>query len=108
MSLTLKDQGGNKLARLGVAGIKRVLMSPVQSTVDAIHKDYAMVWCQEAEIYISRYGWRTRSYTITLTYWDSACKDALPIEEEFDASERDKAITKFLKLCKRNPLYAAA
>lgn len=104
-TIILTDQGGEKVGRFGVAGVKRVLMTPVRPTIDAKHKEYASVWCEEAEVYITRYGWGTRSYIIILTYWDSALEEAKPLEEEFAAPQQNKAIAKFLKLCKRNPLY---
>lgn len=105
-TLILTDQGGEKVGRFGAAGVKRALMAPVRPTIDAKHKDFASVWCEEAEVYITRYGRGTRSYIIILTHWDSASEEAQLLEEEFAAPQRDKAIVKFLKLCKRNPLYA--
>ncbi len=107
MARCLTDQGGNQIARFGAAGVKRVLMAPVCSTDTSHDKDYALVWCEEAEVYIMRLGKGARSYSITVIYWENACDDK-PIEEDFDSKQRDRAITKFLKLCKREPLYADA
>lgn len=105
-SLTLVDQCNEKL-RFGAAGVKRTLMAPVKIGEDGI-KDFASVWCKEAEVYIIRLGKDKRKYTITLASWKSDDEDEPQTEEVFDAPDRDKAITKFLKLCKRNPLYADA
>ena len=103
MGLTLTDHSGNALARFGAAGVKRVLKDPVKCCYDSSNKDYACVWCEEAETYIVREG-VSKVFTLTLIYWKSANADAKSIEEDF--TDLDKAVTKFLKLCKRNPLYA--
>lgn len=105
MKLTLLDTGGEKLSRFGKAGVKRAIMNPVDATIESGHLDYALVQCEEAETFILRIGYGKRKYTITIIYWDSADEDAVTIEEHFEATDRDKAITRFLKLCKRNPVY---
>lgn len=106
MSLTLTDQGGNQIPRFGAAGVKKALMAPVKPTSECKFNTYAMVWCEEAEIFLMRDGKGAHSYELTLIYWDSANEDALSIDEIFESKYQDKAITKFLKLCKRDPLYA--
>lgn len=105
-SLTLTDQGGNQISRFGAAGVKKALMAPVKPTSECKSNTYAMVWCEEAETFLMRDGKGARSYELTLIYWNSADEDVPPIEEEFESKDRDKAIAKFLKLCKRDPLYA--
>lgn len=102
-SLILTDQGGNQIPRFGAAGVRKALMAPVKPTSECKSNTYAMVWCEEAEIFLMRDGKGARSYELTLIYWDSEHGD--PIEEEFEAKDRDKAIAKFLRLCKRDPLY---
>lgn len=103
--LTLLDSGGERLSRFGAAGVKRVLMNPVDGTIESGHLDYALVQCPEAETFIMRTGYGKRKYDLTVIHWDSEDDDARTIEEHFDATDRDKAITRFLKLCKRNPAY---
>lgn len=105
-SLTLVDQGGKKIPRFGAAGVKKAIMDPVKCSSESTHRDYAMVYCEEAQTFIMREGYKSRSYEITLIYWDSADEDAQPKSETYEAADRDKAIAKFLRLCKRNPLYA--
>jgi hypothetical protein len=102
--LTLCDTGGNPLARFGAAGIRRVLMSPVNVTSAKQRYDYACVSCESAETFLTRDGVGARSYTLSLTYWTDAMSDT-PVEEEYTAQERDKAISRFIELCKRKPLY---
>ena len=107
MGRPLIDQGGNPIARFGAAGVKRVLMNPIRITIDAL-KDYAMVWCEDAECYITRDGKGPRSCTFTVISWNTADLDCPPQEKEFENGDRDKAIRLFLRLCKREPLYAPA
>lgn len=105
MKLTLLDTSGEKLSRFGAAGVKRVLMNPVDGTVSSGHLDFALVQCEEAETFILRTGYGKRKYNLTVIYWDSDDEDAVPIEEHFDATDRDKAIERFLKLCKKESCY---
>lgn len=95
MSLTLVDQGGNKIPRFGAAGIKKVIKSPIKVTINCKFNTYAMVWCEESEVYLVRFG-KGNTYELTVVYW----KDDECTEEFFEASQLDKAITKFIKLCK--------
>lgn len=108
MKLTLLDSSGEKLARFGAAGVKRIIMDPVDGTVSSGHLDFALVQCPEAETFILRTGYGKRKYNLTVIFWDSADENAIPIEEHFEATDRDKAIERFLKLSKRNPTYANA
>ena len=101
----LVDQSGNSM-RFGAAGVRRALMDPV--AVSCGDKDYAMVWCEEAECYITRYGKGARSCEFVVTHWDSADPECPPQELTFENKDRDKAIKLFLKLCKRDPLYEDA
>lgn len=104
----LTDQGGNKLARFSASCVKRVLLNPVRSTYDAKNKDYAMVQCEEAETFLVRIGVGKKDFSLTLIYWDTADLDVSALEEEFGHSDIDKVIKKFLKKCKRSPLYGDA
>ncbi len=108
MKLTLLDTGGEKLTRFGAAGVKRILMNPVDGTLESGHLDFALVQCPESETFILRTGYGKRKYNLTVIFWDSSDEDAVPIEEHFDATDRDKAIERFLKLSKRSPVYADA
>lgn len=99
MKLTLTDQGGNLIGRFGAAGVKRVLMNPTRCKYDDKHNDYALVWCEAADSFIMREGYG-RNYVIRLIYWDND-EDVSPKEEEFPPGERDKAIAKFLRICKQ-------
>lgn len=103
--LTLTDQGGNQIPRFGAAGVKKALLAPVKTTSECKFNTYAMIWCEEAETFLMRDGKGTHSYELTLIYWDSADENVPPIEEEFESKDQDKAIAKFLRLCKRDPLY---
>lgn len=105
MKLTLLDTSGEKLSRFGAVGVKRIIMSPVDGTIESGHLDYALVQCPEAETFILRTGYGKRKYDLTVIYWNSSDGDATPIEEHFDAPERDKAIERFLKLCKKELCY---
>lgn len=104
MKLTLLDQGGEKLKTSSAASIKKVLMNPVNATLESKHNDYAMVYCEEAETFILRLGYG-KKYNLTVIFWDNSNEDATTIEEHFEATDRDKAIKRFLKLCRRNPVY---
>lgn len=105
--LTLVDQGGNVIPRFGAAGVKRVLLNPVRATYDG-DKDYALVWCEDAECYIARHGKGSQSCEFIVTSWDTSDPSCPPQELTFENGDRDKAIALFLKLCKRNPLYGDA
>lgn len=106
-SLILTDQSGGKISRFGAAGVRRALTSPV-AVVDGASKDYAMVWCEAAEVYISRYGKGARSCEFVVTHWDSADPECPPQELTYENKDREKAIKQFLTLCKRDPLYEDA
>jgi hypothetical protein len=45
-----------------------------------------------------------RQYTLILIYWESK-EQSPPIEETFEPSDFEAAVKKFIKLCKRKPLY---
>lgn len=104
MKLTLLDQGGNQLPRFGARGVRSILINPVKSCDDSPDADYAMVRCEESDVYIMRVGKGARSHTLTIVYWTS--NDIAPVEENFQSSEREIAIKKFLKLCKEVPANA--
>lgn len=91
MSYECFNQSGKKLSRVGKASIQRELMKPVNMTADS-PKDYAMVQCPDAEIYITRFGAGRRSCTFTVTWW----KNEKNVDYEF--GERDKAIQHFMRL----------
>lgn len=104
MGRPLTTQSGETIPRFGAAGVKRALMDPVSPCGDA-PKEYAMVWCEDAEVYITRYGKGARTCTFVVTHWDSADPECPPQEQEFENSQRDEAIKLFLRLAKRDPLY---
>lgn len=108
MTIILEDQGGNRIPRFGATGVKKVLMNPTKATSDEHFNDYAMVHCEQAECYITRYGKGQRSCEFVVTHWDTADPECPPQELTFANGERDKAIKLFLKLCKRDPLYEDA
>lgn len=101
-TVTLEDQGGNRITRIGKAGVQRALMKPVRVTCDAKSADYAMVRCCEKDIYICRDGKGQRNCTFHVTWWEDP-KD-YDSEKVRDFEVREKAITFFLKLVK--DLYA--
>ncbi len=103
MGVHLTDQGGNKIF-FGAAGVCRCLMSPV-SIASYSEQTFAMVWCEVAESYIIRDGKGARSCTFTVIWWDSEHEDAPQRSREYEHDKRKAAITHFLKLCKRDPLY---
>ena len=103
--MTLTDHSGNKIPRFGAAGIKRALMDPIKFTTSCKSDIYSMVWCEESEVYISRLG-VGKNFELTVTYWKDNDEESEPIEEVFQASQINSAINKFIKLCKRDPLYA--
>ena len=95
MATQLEDQGGNPI-RLGKAGVQRALMDPVSVTASG-KKSFAMVFCQEKDVYISRDGADQRSCTFNVTWWAADETDAT---KDFVFADRDKAISLFLRLVK--------
>jgi len=78
--------------------------------------EFAMVHCELSECFILRIGANVRTCTYQLVYWDHPVGDEVnatevcmgAITENFTHKEQTKAITTFLKLCKRDPLYEVA
>lgn len=99
MKKTLVDQSGEKIPRIGVAGVKRVLMKPVKISGAQTKADYAMVRCPEKDIYITRHGIGQRSCKFAVSWWPSK-EDETQKTQEFDFKDREKAINKFLRLVK--------
>jgi hypothetical protein len=105
MALILEDQGGNRISRFGATGVNKVLNNPTKAVSDSHFNDFAMVYCEQSETFITRYG-HGKVYTIVVTYWkDLESED--PVEKEFTHAQQSKAVAKFLTLCKRKPLYAS-
>ncbi|MHA2135962.1 MAG: hypothetical protein ACW99J_19050 [Candidatus Thorarchaeota archaeon] len=103
--MILEDQGSNRISRFGATGVRKVLNNPTKAVSNSHFNDFAMVHCEQSETFIARYG-HGKVYTIVVTYWkDSESED--PVEEEFTHTKQDKAIARFLTLCKRKPLYAS-
>jgi hypothetical protein len=92
MSYECYDQGGEKISRVGKASIQRVLMSPVD--VACGDKDYAMVWCEDAEVYISRHGENQRKCEFHVSWWDGEDEKNAP----YEFSHRETAIKRFMQL----------
>lgn len=107
MKRTLTTHSGETIARFSAAGVRRALMDPV-SICGEVSKDYAMVWCEDAEVYITRHGKGARTCSFTVTHWESDNEDAPQQELEFENSKREDAIKLFLRLAKRDPLYASS
>ncbi len=92
----LIDHGGNELTgRFGAAAVKRALSSPVSIKSDG-PKDYSMVRCDDPDVYITRDGKTARKCSYTVIWWAPDIT-----KQEFDQPEQDKAIAKFLRLCKK-------
>jgi hypothetical protein len=92
MSYECYDQGGEKISRVGKASIQRVLMAPVD--VACGDKDFASVWCEDAEVYISRYGKDQRQCEFHVLWWEGEEEKNAPYEYK----QRETAIKRFLAL----------
>ena len=95
----LESQCGEQI-RVGKAGVQRALMAPVAAT-EGGKADYAMVYCPEKDIYISRDGAGQRSCTFHVMWWTDSKDDDTRKSKDFTFKERDKAIALFLKLVKK-------
>jgi hypothetical protein len=92
MSYECYDQGGEKISRVGKASIQRVLMSPVD--VACGDRDFASVWCEDAEVYISRHGKNQRQCEFHVSWWEDGEEKNAPYEYK----HRETAIKRFLAL----------
>ena len=91
------DTAGEKIRRVGVASIKRVMRDPVNVT-DVGEDVWSLVSCPDAGVYLSRLE---NEYSITHVDLEGE----ILMDEE---CSRDKGIALFLKIreaekCERNP-----
>lgn len=98
--LTLYTQGGEKIARFGKAGVQKALMEPVAGTTEDKTENYAMVWCPEKDVYISRHGEGQRSCTFYVSWWNDPEEHDTLESKKFEFLKRTSAINLFIKKCK--------